>query len=174
MRIGIDFDNTLVNTKELSKKYLDLYMPGNNLESYHDLPVEESVKFFDKYHIEITKNLEVFEGVKEAFDYFKKNNIETVLVTARGGNGATSIIEPTKEFLKKNNLNFDKLIFSTDVKGDACANENLDLFIDDLETVLEDVNDKGVNVLLFGDKSTKFDYALNWAEVINYLEKGIK
>ena len=53
MRIGIDFDNTLVNTKELSKKYLDLYMPGNNLESYHDLPVEESVKFFDKYQSEL-------------------------------------------------------------------------------------------------------------------------
>lgn len=174
MKIGIDFDNTLVNTKELSKKYLDEYLPNNNLDSYHDLPLDKSLDFFNKFHIEITNNLKLKDGVKEAFAYFEKNNIETVLITARGGNGVESIIEPTKDFFKKHNLKFNKLVFMTDVKGNACLENKVDLFIDDLETVLEEVNEKGVNVLLFGDKSTKFDYALNWNEVINYLEKGRK
>ena len=173
MRIGIDFDNTLVNTAVISKKYLDIYLPGNNLESYHELPLEQSLDFFKKYHIEITHNLEFLDGVKEAFDYFKEKHIETVLVTARGGKGVSSIIEPTKEFLEKNRIHFDKMIFKAGVKGQVCQENNLDLFIDDLESVLEEVKSKGVKVLLFGDKSTKFDYALNWQEVIKYLEKGL-
>ncbi|MBE6147956.1 MAG: hypothetical protein E7167_00375 [Firmicutes bacterium] len=172
MKIGIDFDNTLVNTAELSKRFLDIYKPGNNLASYHDLPLEESLAFFKKYYLEITYNLELLDGVKEAFAYFKKNNIKTVLITARGGNGLTNIIEPTKEFLHKNGIVFDKMIFETGIKGEACLNNNVDLFIDDLENNIKEVNGKGVKVLLFGRKSTKFAYALNWHEVIRYLEKG--
>lgn len=173
MKIGIDFDNTLVNTKELSKEFLDMYLPGNNLESYHDLPEEESLDFFNKFRIEITNNLKLKPGVKEAFDYFEKNNIETVLITARGGKGVTSLIEPTKRFLEKNSIRFKKVVFGVGIKGETCKNENVDLFIDDLEKVISEVSEKGVKVLLFGDTSTKFDYALNWNEVIKYLEKGL-
>ena len=31
MKIGIDFDNTIVNTSVVSKMFLDKYCPGNNL-----------------------------------------------------------------------------------------------------------------------------------------------
>ena len=48
MKIGIDFDNTIVNTSETSKKYLDKYKPGNNLKSYHELSDEEESFIFLK------------------------------------------------------------------------------------------------------------------------------
>lgn len=172
MVIGIDFDNTLVNTAELSKRYLDHYKPGNNLSSYHDLPLEESLDFFNKYYLEITENLELFDGVKEAFKYFNEHQIKTVLITARGGNNVDNIINPTKRFLVANDLVFDNMIFMTDIKGEACLTNHVDLFIDDLEENINEVSSKGVNVLLFGKKSDRFPYALNWHEVIRYLEKG--
>lgn len=172
MTIGIDFDNTLVNTEEVSKRFLDIYKPGNNLASYHDLPLEESIIFFQKYHLQITDNLELLDGVKETFAYFKKKNIKTVLVTARGGRGAPGIVEPTKKFLTDNGIVFDKMVFMADEKGEVCKANNIDLFVDDLESVIEEINNKGVNVLLFGHKSDKFAYALNWQEVIEYLKKG--
>lgn len=172
MKIGIDFDNTLVNTAELSKKFLDIYKPGNNLASYHDLPLEESLDFFDKYHIEITENLKLLDGVKEAFDYFKKNGIKTVLITARGDGGVTTLIEPTKAFIERNELYFDKMIFKAGIKGDVCKENEIDLFIDDLEEVVSEVQSKGTKVLLFGSKSDTYDYAMNWQEVIDYIEKG--
>ena len=51
MRIGIDFDNTIVNTSVTSKRYLDKHLPGNNLNSYHDLSKNEGLDFFNKYSI---------------------------------------------------------------------------------------------------------------------------
>ena len=75
MKIGIDIDNTIVNTSVVSKMFLDKYCPGNNLNSYHDLSKNEELKFFYKYYKDITKNLKVYDGVHEAFDFFKENSI---------------------------------------------------------------------------------------------------
>ena len=172
MTIGIDFDNTLVNTAELSKRFLDIYKPGNNLESYHDLPLAESLDFLEKYCLEITENLTLYDGVKEAFEYFAKNNIKTILITARGDNGVTGLIEPTKRFLSKHDLHFDEMVFMTSVKGDTCLKYNVDLFIDDLLENVKEVREKGINTLLYGSSSAEADYALNWNDVIKYLEKG--
>jgi deoxyxylulose-5-phosphate synthase len=83
MKIGIDFDNTLVNTMEISKKYLDIYLPGNNLSSYHELEYDKEVEFFEKYHLDITKDLSLFEYVKEAFDYFKENSSKLIISYGR-------------------------------------------------------------------------------------------
>ena len=52
MRIGIDFDNTIVNTSVTSKRYLDKHLPGNNLNSYHDLSKNEGLDFFYKYYFQ--------------------------------------------------------------------------------------------------------------------------
>ena len=42
--------------------------------------------------------------------FFKENNIEIALLTARGG-GCPEIIDLTKEYLEKHKLYFDKYIF---------------------------------------------------------------
>ena len=96
MRIGIDFDNTIVNTSVTSKRYLDKHLPGNNLNSYHDLSKNEGLDFFNKYYKDITNSLDLFDGVYEAFSFFKENNIEIALLTARGG-GCSEIIDLTKD-----------------------------------------------------------------------------
>ena len=62
MRIGIDFDNTIVNTSVTSKRYLDKHLPGNNLNSYHDLSKNEGLDFFNKYYKDITNSLDLFDA----------------------------------------------------------------------------------------------------------------
>ena len=79
MRIGIDFDNTIVNTSVTSKRYLDKHLPGNNLNSYHDLSKNEGLDFFNQYYKDITNSLDLFDGVYEAFSFFKENNITNVI-----------------------------------------------------------------------------------------------
>jgi len=171
MKIGIDFDNTLVNTMEISKKYLDIYLPGNNLESYHNLDYDHELEFFEKYHLAITKELSLFPYVKEVFAYFKEKGIKTYLITARGYDNP-DLIEPTKEFLRKNNIQFDEMIFSCPKKSDVCKNLGIDLMIDDTLGVIENLKKIGINVLLYGSKSNECNYALDWEEVLNYLKKG--
>lgn len=173
MTVGIDFDNTLVDTKKVSKKYLDIFMPGNTLNSYHDLDYDKSLEFSEKYFVEITENLTLFPGVKEAFAYFKENNIKTVLITARGID-YEYLIEPTKKFLKENGIEFDVLEFKSPKKLEPCLRNNVDLMIDDIEGVLETISTKEIKGILFGSKSDKFTYALNWQEVLDYIKGGLK
>ena len=173
MTVGIDFDNTLVNTYEVSKKYLDEFLPGNNYKSYHELDLQTELDFFDKYHLKITESLNLYDGVKEAFEYFKENNIKIVLITARGYD-RKDLIAPTKAFLEKEGLEFDKMCFSKPVKGACCKENRVDLFIDDSLNVVPEVYNSGTKVLLFGKESPIYDYVLNWHEVIEYIKKGIK
>ena len=77
MRIGIDFDNTIVNTSVTSKRYLDKHLPGNNLNSYHDLSKNEGLDFFYKYYKDITNSLDLFE-VLEGLGY-KTSEINKVI-----------------------------------------------------------------------------------------------
>lgn len=169
MKVGIDFDNTIVNTKEVTKLFLDKYLPGNKYKSYHDLSYEEELKFFMANFKEITENLTVLPGVKKALKYFKDNNIETYLITARGSD-YPEIIKPTKEYLKKHDLKFDKVIFSALLKGDICFKEKINIMIDDSYPVIENVNSYGIKTIKFGEKSNKHEVN-NWEDIIKIIDK---
>lgn len=166
MRIGIDFDNTIVNTSVTSKRYLDKHLPGNNLNSYHDLSKNEGLDFFYKYYKDITNSLDLFDGVYEAFSFFKENNIEIALLTARGG-GCPEIIDLTKEYLEKHKLYFDKYIFKAFPKCKEAVEYGIDLVIDDTLEVIEDVRNHNVEALQYGVD------VKNWYEVINFVRRKL-
>lgn len=172
MRVGIDFDNTIVNTVEVSKKYLDEFMPGNNLKSYHELSYEKEREFFEKYSEIITENLSVFKNVKKAFSFFKKNDITLVMISKRGWD-YEPLKNKTLEYLKNHNLKFDEVNIAITDKGKFCKLNNIDLLIDDLEIELKKVEDYGIRGLKYGSKSDRFDYALSWKDVIEYIRKGL-
>lgn len=173
MRVGVDFDNTMVNTFEVSKKYLDEFLPGNTLNSYHELNKKEEKEFFTKYSETITENLSLKPNFRKAFKYFKDNNIETVLISKRGYN-YSPLETATIKFLDKNDIHFDEVYCKITNKGEFCKLNHIDLMIDDLDIELKKVEDYGIRVLKYGSKSDKFDYALSWDEVIKFIQKGLK
>ncbi|MBQ6841255.1 MAG: hypothetical protein IJO63_03980 [Bacilli bacterium] len=172
MKIGIDFDNTLVNTYEVTKERLDRYLPGNNLHSYHDLDPVEEQKFFDKYYLEILENVTLYPYAKEALEELRKMGCTLVLVTARGIYSQESG-KPTLKVLQKFGIEFDEYYWGNPIKGHVCKDNHIDLMIDDLQSVCEEVSSKGVKVLNFGETSDRFAYALNWKEVVEYVKKGL-
>lgn len=176
MNIGIDFDNTLVNTIEVSKKFLDIYKPGNNLKSYHELPLEEEISFFSKYYLDIIKNLQVKPNAKKAISFFKKHRFKVYLITARGINpeNRKEMISAVKAFLQANKLVFDEEIYMQDKKVKACLDNKIDIMIDDTDTVLNDLHESGIRVLKYGNISETYDYVLSWQEVIDYFRKEFK
>ena len=169
----VDFDNTIVNTFEVSKKYLDMYMPKNNMKSYHELDKNREIDFFSKYSISITENVHLFEGVKEFIDYCHKNNIEVILISKRGYD-FEPLVEATYKFLEKNDIHFDEVYCKITSKGKFCKLNSIDLMIDDLDIELKKVEDYGIRVLKYGSKSDKYEYALSWDEVLKFIQKGLK
>lgn len=76
MKIGIDFDNTIVNTKETVRKFMDKY----NIEEFKN--EEEKTLFYREHIDDITKNLTLKENVIEVLNRLKQNN-ELFIITDR-------------------------------------------------------------------------------------------
>lgn len=176
MNIGIDFDNTLVNTKEITKKYLDIYYPNNNLKSYHDLPEEEVVSFLSKTYIDILNDLSILPNARETLDFLRKNGCKLILITARGdryieSDKAEALL---KDFFKKKNIVFDDEVYCATHKVEACIEKNIDIMIDDLDYLLSEIVNENIKVLKFGNYSEKYPYALDWFRVEEYFRKEFK
>ena len=55
MTIGIDLDDTLIDTKETANKYLKEFIKDESLKDYHNLSKKEYNKFLNKYLYKIQK-----------------------------------------------------------------------------------------------------------------------
>lgn len=164
MRVGIDFDNTIVNTFDTSKYFLDEYLPGNKLNSYHELSMDEQIKFFEKYYLKITENLTIYPGFKETLNYLKNKGIKVILITARGQK-ENNIINATKSFLKKNEIYFDEMIFGSYPKGKEAFHNKIDLIIDDSQSVIEDAKKYNIKTIHYGKDVN------NWYEILEIFRK---
>lgn len=175
MTIGIDFDDTCVDTWTITKKYLNEYFPDLEVDHPGNSPWDkEKIVMADHMH-EIVYESKINDGLYEFIGYCKKKNIKLVLITARGGD-FPKIIELTKDYIAKNHLHFDEMIFDADHKGNykgkICKAYGVDLMIDDSKKVIEEVASYGIKVLRYGSIDEKYDYALNWHDALEYIKKG--
>ncbi len=142
MKIGIDIDGVLT---DISRFYLDYgakFAFENNLgkianpngyEIEEILNLEEGIhkrfwKEYDEYYI---KKIYTREFAPEIIKNLKIEN-EIHIITARNPREE----EWTKNWLKENNIKYDKLTF-TDKKLEYCKENNIDLMIEDnIENIL--------------------------------------
>lgn len=168
MTIGIDFDNTLVDTWKLFKNILD--NNGYHISNFYNINKEVNDYLIKNYSYDMCFNIDFFDDFKEVYNYLKEKNIKVVLITARGVKNP-EIIPWTKEVLINKGYIFDKYIFKAEDKGIVCKENNIDLMIDDSEKVLNKVKKYHINTLKYGKKSNRFSYALNWEEVLKYIKE---
>ena len=171
MTIGIDIDNTITDNSKIIYKYIKIY--DKSYDNYHDLPEDQYHEFLTTYIEDIMQNTDLKEGAKEAITYLHNNGHKIILITARNLYYSKNIINITLEYLKKHNIIYDKIIFGTKNNGqkgkDAFLN-NIDIFIDDKESVLDDVAKYGIKCLKMGNKPSKYLCFNNWQDIINYIK----
>ena len=56
MTIGIDLDDTLIETTKTGNEYLKEFVTDNSITDYHDLSKDEYLKFYGMYLYDIQKN----------------------------------------------------------------------------------------------------------------------
>ncbi len=171
MVIGIDFDDTCVDTWRIIKEKYKTYYPGFEVDLPENSPWDKEKIIMKNHMEEMVWDVNIYEGLQEFLDYCQDHHIKTILLTARGGD-LQEIIEPTKEFIKKHNLHFDEMVFDLDAKGEICQKYGVDLMIDDSKSVLDEVAKYGIKTLRFGIKDDKHDYALSWRDALLYIKKG--
>lgn len=172
MRIGIDIDDTITNSHDyvvsLKRKYLPQYNPNEML------PDDVFLEFIHKYDSDIHKNAPLKEGVVEAITYLK-NQGHTIYIMSARGNYSDCSYEDSKEYLKKHNIPFDKLLCNIGTKVEAVKNAKIDLFIDDNIRVCNELRENGINVIKMkrhDDKENDHLVCANWEEIIKCIKEN--
>ena len=177
MRIGIDIDDTIVNTsemcinyvKKLDKKY------GENIKDIITDNIKNPVVtlFYDNYLYDVIAHAKLKEDAVKVINELYRDN-EIYFITARETLFYNYPYGLSKEYLTKNNIYFDKLITDAKNKEKICEEYNVDILIDDRYTTIEKVINNGKKAIIF-DTNWNRNYnksprAHNWQEVYNYIK----
>ncbi len=189
MRIGIDIDDTICETnKILIKKALAFdkqFVLGKGFKDkdayrfvdmlYWDM--NDVTRFFSYY----LKNQNIYNNLKEIKDasfYINKlynEGHKIIFITKRNSEILTKKV--TKDWLKRHNIPYHKIIMDAHDKGQICLDEKVDLLIDDAEMNINDALLNHIDALLMTTKyNQKTDYKKRvhyWKEVYDYVN-GVK
>ncbi|MCM1053653.1 MAG: hypothetical protein NC483_06755 [Ruminococcus sp.] len=171
--IGIDIDDTITKTSEVGNKYLAKY--NSNYHDYHELSQEQYRDFVNLYLKDIVENNILKEDVVESFKALKEMGYEIVIITARSDIYTPGVKAASKEFLNKNNIKYDKLVFDDlDLKDKRkyALENNVEIFIDDKEEVLDSLASVGIECIrITEDKTSKYKTFSNWRDIIEYIKR---
>lgn len=148
MNIGLDFDDTLVNTAKVVNKYAkkfdkenlkgkgklkkindskDYYYFAECLNWNHD-----NIKdFFDMYYLDIIKNVKLKKFVKHTLKKMKERGDKIYIITSRRKRENDIVEKMTRKTLEKYNIKVDDIIINAKSKSQIANDLNIDIFVDD-------------------------------------------
>lgn len=150
MRIGIDIDGVLTDIEQWqldygSKFYFEKY--GKEIQNNEGYETTEIFKvdsklddeFWTEYFKDYSINVDVRKLASEVIKKLKQDGNEIYIITARGSflshSASVMSIEENKnivlEWLRKNEIEYDKIIFSPEDKLSICLENNIDVMIED-------------------------------------------
>lgn len=172
MRIGIDIDNTIVDTRKSVFKYKRKSKFKHNKGYYLNWKKEEQEEFLDQYVEDIQMHAEVKKYAKEAIDQLKDMGHEIIIITYRDNLLSNKTKKNTMQYLKEHHIYYDEIIFGAFNKGEICKKKKIDLLVDDSLENIESAAQAGTSVIvypMFYNKSTKYPRVKNWKEVEKYI-----
>src|SRR5574344_1341554 len=157
MTIGIDIDNTITNTEEKCYEYVKRLAPNLANLNLHDLNNPDMFNFYTKYLCEILQSVTLKRNAKEVINYLHENGFKIVLITARGATIKKDLNGITKNYLKLNEIYYDKLVTDSLDKGKDAYKNQVDYFIDDEEFNLDNVVKYNIKCFKFANhKPSKY------------------
>lgn len=187
MKIGIDIDNVLSNFNEvLLKDYLEHDKTLNNSGIIHK---DEYIrKMFDwdiNYEQEYYKNnierlASFFKPIKNSSKYvnkLKQDGNEIYIISGRDNGEYSDPYSMTINWLKENNIAYDKLILTNaykhQEKADICKEYGIDIMIDDSINVCTKCSENNIECILFETQYNKYENRFNrlgsWEEIYSYI-----
>ena len=189
MRIAIDIDDTMTNIKDkltnaaikyakslkkdlhnIAYNIVDIYNNENIFQELFNFNYEELKYFLGTIQEEITDNAIPRENCVKVINKLHNDGNEIYIITARDKEFHDDPYLQSKQWLEKNLIYYDKLIVNARDKGKACIENNIDLLIDDNIKNCLNVNNLGIDTIVFGNKN---DIGIkninNWEEMYEYI-----
>lgn len=186
MNIGIDIDDTIANTFEVTISYLkeyiekrlgkefkiDLTEPTDyyKLVKKFGITEEEEWNFWMDYFATIVKEVVPKLDSVEVIKRLKEEGNNIFLVTARYEVEEYDIKDLTRKWLEEKNVVFDKLIINAHDKLEVAEHEKIDVFIDDSIRNCTMLSDGGIKVYMYNTvfndfyKNEKIEKVYSWDE----------
>jgi len=168
LRIGIDFDGVIAYGSALKRAYIKekfgFHCP--NPSKFHSGLTKDQYTQMIAELYDTPKYLETPE-ISDAKKYLKKlkeQGHKIFIVTLR----TDSEIRYTKKWLEQHNISeFEKIVNTNNTpKSEACKNLDLDLFIDDYPTILEELKGIVPHIIIFDPENPE-----SWNKTFPEIEK---
>lgn len=189
MKIGVDIDNVLSKFNEgLLKEFLiedknkrNSGVINNNADyitkGMFDWSKEEIDTFYNNNIEKIANDLDVVDDASEYIKKLRDNENKIYIVSGRDNGEYSDPYNMTKKWLKKYDIEYDKLIltnaYNHQEKADICIENDIDIMIDDSINVCIKCFENGIKSLLFNTEynknETRFTRVNNWEEIFNYV-----
>lgn len=170
MNIGIDIDGVLTNDDDYILDFTSKYCYEHNLTGFNNANLYEYRKFnWDEniindyrkeYFLNYVKNEPARKFASEVIKKLREDGNKIFIITARyktAENGTfenENIKECTLDWLRKNNIEYDKIIFTKPPKVNEILENKIDIMIEDSPTTINDLV-KVVKVLYYDTRYNK-------------------
>lgn len=191
MNIGIDIDGVLVDIGRFMSDYGIKFCYENNINykvkdnEYYETEAlgineEQAEKFWNQYLEFYATQYQPRDFAKQVIDMLKENN-NIYIITARNEDGLPKELVGTmqqmvKEWLKKNNIYYDKLIFTVGSKLPYCVENKIDIMIEDSPRNIEDIS-REIPVLCFDNSYNRdingnnIERVYSWYDILKVIKE---
>ena len=193
MNIGIDIDGVLTYLEKAiidfgTKMSVEEKWPIKiNVSKYWEVEAlewtqEQADKFWNKYLVEYVVESKPRMFSEEIIEMLKKEENNIYIITARNEYGMPpeyygKMQELTREWLKNQDIKYDKLIFARDSeKLHQCIENNVEIMIEDSPNNIEDISKK-IKVIKFDCQYNKqvngenIITAYSWYHIYDIIKK---
>lgn len=181
MKIAIDIDDTLTNTKDNQIKLWKEYITNNPNPNYtEELPYninefdagEYISIFWDTYREQLSFASTYKQDASTIIDKLKKDGHELCIVTSRPDSRYKNLKERITKSLKENEIHIDTIHTDARDKGSYCNEHNFDLLIDDNIKQIKSAKSHGLQAILFNeDKTYNGLQTTTWKELYNIIKE---
>ena len=189
MRIGIDIDGVLTNDDDYILDFTSKYCYDNNLNEFNNANLYEYRKlnwdettidnYRKEYFLNYVKNEPARKFASEVIKKLRNDGNEIFIITARyktfenGTINNENIRQCTLDWLKKNNIEYDKIIFTKPPKVKEIIENKIDIMIEDSPTTINELI-KIVKVLYYDARYNRNIESENIVRVYSWYDIYIK
>lgn len=185
MVLGIDIDDVITETSLALVEHAKIHEreiceAGELLDHLPQVMrgeiLSERVKmYFERFMAEIMANAHVKEGVPEILKQWQEQGHYLVYITARGEARFPHTTKMTADFLEREGLPYDEIVFDSFDKLGDCLAHKIDLMVDDSVKNCEDLEKGGIKTVVFTspvnqDLETTLDRVDNWPALERYVD----
>lgn len=159
MRIGIDIDDTLANTRDLQQIYWQEFIKENPTDEFSsDLPSNINSfgndyidKFWDTYRYDFAFKTVGIKGASEVIDKLKDKHEIWIMTSRPKHKYKNNLEELLKKWLNDNKLYCDEIRTTIYDKGLYMKENNVDLLVDDSYHHCESAIKNGKKAIWFSE-----------------------